>query len=105
MTIKIIDFNKITGLPYEKRNENVLYQTGDFKIRVIDLPVNGTIPECDMATHVVFYVIEGNVDIIVNGEEYILSEKQSLASEPAAFSMKANNGAKLMGIQILKHEE
>lgn len=98
--MEILDFNKIVGKPYEERHKNVLYKTGDFKIRVIDLPENGTLPECDMETHVVFVVMSGQVEITVNGQVHSLGEKQSLASEPAVFSMKTNEGAKLMGIQI-----
>ncbi len=103
--MEIFDFNKITGFTYEERHKNVLHKTGDFKIRVIDLPENGTIPECEMATHVVFVVMHGQVDITVNGKEYSLFEKQSMASDPAVFSMKTREGTKLMGIQIQKHEK
>lgn len=100
--MRLFDFKKITGFHYEERHKNILYQTDDFKIRVIDLPENGTMPECKMGTHVVFVVMCGQVEITVNGKEYKLSEKQSLTSEPATFSMKTSKGAKLMGIQIQK---
>ncbi|RUT73118.1 hypothetical protein [Ancylomarina longa] len=103
--MEILDFTKIAGFPYAERQKNVLYKTDDFKIRIIDLPENGTISECDMIAHVVFVVMYGQVDVTVNGKEYRLSEKQSLASEPATFSMRTENGAKLMGIQIQKHEK
>ncbi len=102
--MELFDFNKIKGLPYEERHKNVLYKTGDFKIRVVDLPENGSMPECNMETHVVFVVMQGQVDITVNGKVHTLNEKQSLASEPAVFSMKSIKGAKLMGIQITKTE-
>lgn len=101
---EIFDFNKITGSPYEERQKNVLCKTGDFKIRVVDIPENGTMPECDMETHVVFVVMQGQVDITVNGQIHSLNEKQSLTSEPAVFSMFSQKGAKLMGIQIKKSE-
>lgn len=99
---KIFDFNHLSGLPYEERHKNVLYQTDDFKIRIIDLPENGDLPECDMETHVVFVVMQGQVEITVNGVVHHLSEKQSLASEPGLFSMHSQKGVKLMGIQISK---
>lgn len=101
----ILDFNKITGFPYEERHKNILHISSDFKIRVIDLPENGKMPECAMATHVIFVVMQGQVDITVNGKEYNLNQKQSMASEPAVFSMKTCEGAKLMAIQIQKHEK
>ncbi len=100
--MKVLDFNKIEGFPYEEREKNILYNSEVFKIRVINLPGNGTMPECEMTSHVVFYVIEGNVEITVNGKVSYLSENQSLVSEPAIFSMKTQYGAKLMGIQIQK---
>jgi len=101
--MKILDFNKILGFPYEERHKNVLYNTDDFKIRIIDLHENGNIPECNMESHVVFVVMHGQVDITVNGEKFSLTEKQSMTSEPGTFSMSTINGAKLMGIQIRKH--
>ena len=102
---EVFDFNELSGLSYEERHKNVLYKTDDFKIRVIDLPENGSMPECHMETHVVFVNMQGQVDITVNGQVHRLSEKQSLASEPAVFSMKTIKGAKLMGIQITKTEK
>ncbi len=101
--MKILDFNKIIGFPYEERNKNVLYDVDDIKIRIIDLKENGSLPECNMESHVVFVVMYGQVDINVNGEKFSLTEKQSMASEPGTFSMSTINGAKLMGIQIKKH--
>ena len=103
--MKILDFNKIVGFPYEERHKNVLYNADDFKIRIIDLPENGSLPECNMESHVVFVVMHGQVDINVNGEKFSLTEKQSMVSEPGTFSMKSRDGAKLMGIQIQKHEK
>lgn len=103
--MEILDFTKITGFPYEERHKNVLYNNNDFKIRIIDLPEKGSLPKCTMETHIVFVVMQGQVDITVNGKVNSLNEKQSLASEPTEFSMKADKGAKLMGIQIKKTEE
>ena len=102
---KIFDFNKLSGLPYEERHKNVLYQTDEFKIRIVDLAENEGLPECNMETHVVFVVMQGQVDITVNGEVHQLSEKQSLTSEPGVFSMHSQKGAKLIGIQIKKTEK
>lgn len=103
--MKLFDLNKIEGFPYEERHKNELYKTGDFKIRVIDLPEKGSIPECNMETYVIFIVMHGQVEITVNGQARNLSEKQSLVSEPAVFSMQSDKGAKLMGIQIEKTGE
>lgn len=101
---EILDFNRNSGFPYQERQKNVLYSNEDFKIRIIDLAANGSLPECNMESHVVFVVMHGRVEINVNGEKFSLMEKQSLASEPGTFSMSTINGAKLMGIQIKKHK-
>ncbi len=55
-----------------------------------------------METHVIFVVMQGQVDVTVNEQVHSLSENQSLASGPAVFSMKSRKGAKLMGVQIKK---
>lgn len=100
--VKFFDFNKLSGLSYEERHKNVLYETDEFKIRIVDLPENESLPECDMATHVILVVLQGHVDVTIYGVVHHLSEKQSLVSEPALFSMHSQKGAKLMGIQIKK---
>ena len=63
----------------------MLYRSDEYKIRVIDLPENGKMPECEMATHVVFVVMQGKVDIMVNGKEYNLSEKQIMTKSRLFF--------------------
>ncbi|MBI9066584.1 MAG: hypothetical protein JEZ09_04785 [Salinivirgaceae bacterium] len=103
--MEILDFTKLNGFPYGERHKNVLYNSDDFKISIIDLPENGSLPECNMESHVVFVVMHGQVDININGEKFSLIEKQSIASEPGLFSMKTLQGEKLMGIQIQKHKK
>lgn len=98
----ILNISENSGMPYEKRNKNVLYQADEFKIRIIDLPENGSVPPCEMVTYVVFTVMQGEVIIMGDGVPHHLSKKQSLVSEPALFSMKSSIGAKLMGIQKKK---
>ncbi|MFC1874021.1 hypothetical protein ACFLYX_01830 [Chloroflexota bacterium] len=39
---------------------------------------------------------------MVNSEFVVLKEKQCLITEPATISMKIENGARLMGMQIAK---
>ncbi len=46
--MKILDFNKIDVFPHKDRDKNVLYKEDDFKIRVIELPQNGIMPECEI---------------------------------------------------------
>ena len=98
--MKVFDLYKMAAFPYEQREKNVFYQTGEFKMRVIDLPPGGNIPVCEMASHVIFYVMDGEADVTVNLESMVLKEKQCLVTEPATLSMKTKGGARLLGIQI-----
>jgi len=86
--------------PYEEREKNVFYKTDKFKTRIIELPPGGGIPECEMSSHVIFYVLEGEAEVKVNQEKTIIKKEQCLITEPATVSMKADKGVKIMGIQI-----
>jgi len=59
-------------------------------------------PTCEMASHVVFYVLDGEVRVTVNSETVGIKEKQCLITEPATISMKTKSGVRLIGIQIVK---
>ena len=59
-------------------------------------------PTCKMGSYVIFYVIEGTVDVTVNQEKATINEGQCLISEPANLSMRTTDGVKIMGIQITK---
>jgi mannose-6-phosphate isomerase-like protein (cupin superfamily) len=96
----IFDLAKAAAFPYEQREKNVFYETGEFKTRIIGLPPGGQIPACEMASHVIFYVLEGTVKVTVNSETAVIREKQCLIIEPSTVSMTTERGAKLMGIQI-----
>jgi len=100
--IEVFDLATIPAYPYEKREKNVFYQAKEFKTRIIDLPPNGQMPTCEMASYIVFYVMSGKVDVSVNLEKVTIGEKQCLITKPATLSMKTDNGVKLLGIQIVK---
>ena len=94
--MRMFDLNEMTAHPYEEREKNVFYQAKEFKTRVIELPPGGRIPLCEMAEHVIFYVLNGEARLSVNSEAVILKEKQCLITEPATISIKTERGAKLM---------
>jgi len=100
--VKVFDLNKMAAFLYEQREKNVFYQTKEFKTRIIELPPGGQMPTCEMASHVIFYVINGEARVTVNSETVELKEKQCLITEPATISMKTESGVRLMGIQISK---
>jgi len=86
--------------PYSEREKNVFYQSPRFKARIIELPAGGAMPDCEMASHVLFYVIRGEAEVQVNQEVASVKEGQCLISEPATISMKTEAGVKILGIQI-----
>lgn len=100
--MQIFDIKAMKAYPYIERDKNVFYKTDEFKARIIELPKGGEMPTCEMNSYVVFLVIEGEVDIKVNHQNAILREGQCLISEPATFSMKTENGVKMIGIQVAK---
>jgi len=103
--MKVFDLDKMTVFPYEQREKNVFYQTNEFKTRIIELPPGGQMPPCEMASYVIFYVLNGKVKVTANSETIDLKEKQCLITEPATISMKTESGVKLMGIQIVTSNE
>ena len=103
--MKVFDLNNMAALPYEKREKNVFYQAKEFKIIIVELPQGGEMPTCEMASHVIFYVLNGEVRVMVNSETVEIKEKQCLITEPATLSMTTEKGVRLMGIQIVSKTE
>lgn len=98
--MEIYDLMSIAAEGYEKRKVNVFFQNDLFKTRVIVLEAGGKIPECQMDSYVMFYVVKGEVLIKKNEETSILKENQVFITEPALLSMESKTGARLMGVQI-----
>jgi mannose-6-phosphate isomerase-like protein (cupin superfamily) len=98
--MEIFDLKNLQAQGYENRKVNVIYQNDVFKTRIIVLEAQGKIPKCQMDTHVMFYVVEGEVILHKNNETSVLKENQLFISEPALLSMESAKGARLMGIQI-----
>ena len=100
--MQIIDLKKMISNPYEEREKNIFYNTEEFKARIIKLPADGNMPTCKMGSYVIFYVIEGTVEVTVNQEKATIKEGECLISEPAKLSMRTKDGVKIIGIQITK---
>jgi len=82
----------------EEKGKNVFYKSEHLKTRLIELPAGGGIPECQMESHVLFYVIEGKAQVTVNQEEAVITEGQCLITAPATVSMKTDAGVRMLGI-------
>ncbi|MGM0415264.1 MAG: cupin domain-containing protein [Bacillota bacterium] len=102
--MKLFDLNKMEVHPYEQRQKNVFYKSKEFKSRLIKLPAQGEMPKCEMDTYVMFYVLDGEGFVTVNGETKNIKSGQCMITEPAELSLKTDKGMKLMGIQINKTE-
>lgn len=102
--MKVFDFNEMKAFPYRQREKNVFYQVKEFKARIVELPPGGEMPTCEMASHIIFYVLNGEVTVTVNSETAELREKQCLITEPATLSMKSARGVRLVGLQIHENQ-
>ena len=100
----IFDLMNMDAEEYNKRDMNVFFQNDLFKTRVIDLKAEGKIPDCQMDSFVLFYVVKGEVVVKKNGEQSVLKENQVFITEPALLSMETKAGARLMGLQIKTRE-
>ena len=98
--MKIFDLMNLEAQSYENRSVNVFFQNDLLKARVIVLEAGGKIPECQMDSYVMFYVVKGEVLLRKNDERSILKENQVFITEPALLSMETKSGARLMGVQI-----
>ncbi len=98
--MEIFDLINIETEGYDKRAVNVFFQNDLFKTRVIVLEAGGKIPQCQMDSFVIFYVVKGEVLLRKNDESSTLKENQVFITEPALLSMESVQGARLMGVQI-----
>ena len=101
--MKVFDVNTMEAHSYEERRKDIFYQTEDFKTRITVLPPGGTIPDCDMSDHVIFYVVEGEAEVTVNEETADLRKGQCLITPLATLSMRTATGARILGV-IIKAE-
>jgi len=98
--MEVFDFNKIKAYSYEERDKNILFSQSNFKVRIIELPPNGKMPECEMKSTVIFYIISGEAKVKVNEEQKSITEGQCLITKPSRVSMVTQNGVKIMAVQI-----
>ena len=100
MASRIFELKKMTSFPFEQREKNVFFKTNTFKTRIIELPAGGTMPDCEMKSYVIFYVIEGCAEVHVNQETGTLNAGQCLITGPVKLSIKTEFGVRMLGVQI-----
>lgn len=96
--MQVFDLKTMNVAAPEEKGKNVFYKSEQLKARLIELPAGGKIPECQMETHVLFYVIEGEAQVTVNQEKAFIKEGQCLITPPATVSMKTDAGVRVLGI-------
>jgi mannose-6-phosphate isomerase-like protein (cupin superfamily) len=101
--MEIFDLYKMQSFPYGQRDKNVFYLTEEFKTRIINLAAGEEVPECEMASYVIFLVLQGEAIVTVNSKESVIDAGKCLISEPAVLSLKTKNGVRIIGIQINKN--
>ena len=98
--MQVFDLKAMASHPYEERDRNVFHEAKEFRTRIVELPPGGEIPNCEMASHVIFFVVSGAAEVKVNQAVVNITEGQCLITEPATLSMKTENGVRIMGTQI-----
>lgn len=102
--MEIFDLSGLSAEGWESRKANVFFENDLFKARVIVLEPGENIPACRMESHVLFYVVKGEVLLRKNDESSVLRENQVFITEPTLLSMESAMGARLMGVQIKARE-
>jgi len=102
--MEIFDLNDSNVYPFEERDKNVLFQSGAFKVRLIQLEAGGEIPPCAMAMNVIFCVLRGKGIITVNDKTNQVKPHSLIVTPPATISMKSDEGMRVLGIQIVGGE-
>ena len=98
--MEIFDLNDSNVYPFKERDENVLFQSGTFKVRLIRVEAGEEIPPCTMAMNVIFCVLQGKGIITINGQSNQAKPHSLIITPPATISMKSEEGMRLLGIQI-----
>ena len=99
--MEIFDLNDSNVYLFEERDKNVLFQSGIFKVRLIQVEAGGEIPPCAMAMNVIFCVLQGEGVITVNESFNQVKSHSLIITSPATISMKSDEGMRVLGIQIV----
>jgi mannose-6-phosphate isomerase-like protein (cupin superfamily) len=98
--MKKFDIAGMQAYGHEQRDLNVFFEAHGFKMRVINLASGERMPECNMASNVIFVGIEGEAEVVIGMESTPISKGQCLVTEPATVSMRTKEGVRILGIQI-----
>lgn len=100
MQASVFDLMTLQHYPYEQREKNVFFGGKGFKTRIIVLPPGGSMPDCQMPTAVIFHVVDGSVEVEVDGEKHRLDVGHCMVGSPGRYAMRTAGGVRLLGVQI-----
>ena len=103
--MNIYDLTKLELDPKAGGNCGAFYQNGLINARLIVLSAGQKISDAHVDSHVMFYVVKGEVTVTRNGETAALQENQVFITEPAVVSLATAHGARLMGVRISAGKE
>ena len=103
--MNIYDLNKLELDPNAGGNCGAFYQNDLINARLIVLQAGQKISDARVDSHVMFYVVKGEVTLTRNGVTAALHENQVFLSEPAVVSLETVRGARLMGVRISQSEK
>ncbi len=66
--MKVFDLTAMIAHDYHEQHKNVFFACPEFRARVVDLPAGGEMPSCKMESHVVFYVVNGSVEVTAGSQ-------------------------------------
>ena len=102
--MQVIDFKTMELDMDKERETKEIYSADGLKVRIIQLSAGAKIPDCEMASHVIFHILEGDVEITVNQKPVTVNAGKVLVCEPATISMVSINDSKIMGVQIARND-
>jgi quercetin dioxygenase-like cupin family protein len=98
----IYDLDDLVDFHPESHTKHVFFESEKVKAQVMGLEAGQQIPPCRMDHDVIFFVIEGEGKIIVDGEEEILKKTSwvFVPKEIQSRSLKAETRMAILAIQI-----
>lgn len=98
--MNVYDLTKLELDPNAGGNCGAFFQNDQINARLIVLKAGQRISDSQVNSHVMFYVVKGEVTLKRNEETTMLKENQVFISDPALISLATVDGARLMGVRI-----
>ncbi len=98
----VVNLNELVEFSATSHTKSVFFEATNIKAQVMGLEAGQQIPPCRMDYDVVFVVLSGQGEIIVEGEEKAISENSFIfvPKEKETRSLKARTRMAVLAIQI-----